>query len=166
MTLLRPHLKCNWFPLHSNEPIYLKSWCFPKQTSFVQVEISKSTAMATSPIFVLRLQRMNIPFLGGGLHPQHPAYATATAASVTYTTSHSNARCLTHWARLGIEPTSSWILVRFRFITIEPLHELQRVNILFHVIKDPFKDTHTPFSSVFLKGLLKKIFSVFSRNHS
>ena len=32
------------------------------------------------------------------------------AASVTYTAAHSNARSLTHWARLGIEPASSWIL--------------------------------------------------------
>ena len=28
-------------------------------------------------------------------------------------TAHSNARSLTHWMRPGIEPTSSWILVRF-----------------------------------------------------
>ena len=35
------------------------------------------------------------------------------AASVTYTTAHGNARSLTHWARPGIKPASSWILVRF-----------------------------------------------------
>ena len=35
------------------------------------------------------------------------------AASVTYTTAHSTARSLTHWARPGIEPVSSWILVGF-----------------------------------------------------
>ena len=35
------------------------------------------------------------------------------AASATYTTAHSNTRPLTHWARLGIEPTSSWMLIRF-----------------------------------------------------
>ena len=33
--------------------------------------------------------------------------------SVTYSTAHSNAGSLTHWARPGIEPVSSWILVRF-----------------------------------------------------
>ena len=27
--------------------------------------------------------------------------------------SHSNARSLTNWARLGVEPASSWMLVRF-----------------------------------------------------
>ena len=26
---------------------------------------------------------------------------------------HSNAGSLTHWARLGIEPVSSWVLVKF-----------------------------------------------------
>ena len=33
--------------------------------------------------------------------------------SATYTTTHSNARSLTHRARLEIEPSSSWILVGF-----------------------------------------------------
>ena len=35
------------------------------------------------------------------------------AASATYTTAHSNARSLTHWATPGIEPEASWFLVRF-----------------------------------------------------
>ena len=33
--------------------------------------------------------------------------------SVTYTTAHSNARSLTHGARPGIEPATSWFLVGF-----------------------------------------------------
>ena len=32
------------------------------------------------------------------------------ATSAIYTTGHSNAKSLVHWARLGIEPVSSWIL--------------------------------------------------------
>ena len=40
------------------------------------------------------------------------------AASVTYTTAHSNPGSVIHWARPGIEPTSSWILVGF--VTAEP----------------------------------------------
>ena len=32
---------------------------------------------------------------------------------MTYTTAHHNARSLTHGARPGIEPKSSWILVGF-----------------------------------------------------
>ena len=41
-----------------------------------------------------------------------PQQRQILAMSVTYTTAHSNARSLTHWARLGIEPSSSWMLVR------------------------------------------------------
>ena len=44
------------------------------------------------------------------------------AASGTYTTAHSNAESLTHWARPGIESASSWMLVRF--ISAEPWQEL------------------------------------------
>ena len=35
------------------------------------------------------------------------------AVSVTYAIAHGNARSLTHWSGPGIEPMSSWILVRF-----------------------------------------------------
>ena len=35
------------------------------------------------------------------------------AASATYTTAHGNAGSLTHWARAGTEPATSWFLVRF-----------------------------------------------------
>ena len=35
------------------------------------------------------------------------------AMSATHTTAHSNARSLTQWARAGIEPETSWFLVRF-----------------------------------------------------
>ena len=35
------------------------------------------------------------------------------ALSATYTSAHGNARSLTHWVRIGIEPTSWWILVGF-----------------------------------------------------
>ena len=45
------------------------------------------------------------------------------ATSVTYATVHSNTRSLTHWARSGIEPTSSCILVRL--VTAEPQQEIQ-----------------------------------------
>ena len=40
---------------------------------------------------------------------QHRIWATST----TYSTAHGKARSLTHWARLGIESASSWILVGF-----------------------------------------------------
>ena len=73
---------------------------------------------------------MEVPRLGVELELQLPACATATvtlrirAVSATYTTTHGNSRSLTHWVRLGIEPSSSWILVRF--VTTEPRWELIR----------------------------------------
>ena len=51
-----------------------------------------------------------------------PQQCSFRAACVTYTTTHSNAGSLIHWTRPGIEPMSSWILVRF--ITTEPQWEL------------------------------------------
>ena len=45
------------------------------------------------------------------------------AVSATFTTAHGNARSLAHWARPGIKPASSWILVRFT--STEPWQELQ-----------------------------------------
>ena len=41
---------------------------------------------------------------------------------VTYTIAHSNAWSLSHWARPGIKPSSSWIPVRLT--TAEPQQEL------------------------------------------
>jgi len=35
------------------------------------------------------------------------------ATSATYTTAHGNAGSLTHWARAGTQPTTSWFLVGF-----------------------------------------------------
>ena len=62
--------------------------------------------------FVFRAQpwHMEVPGLGVESKLQLPAYSTATAA---YTTASSNARSLTHQARLGIKPASSWILIGF-----------------------------------------------------
>ena len=55
------------------------------------------------------------------------------AVSAAYTTAHSNAGSLTYWGRPGIEPTSSWILVRF--VSDAPWWELQILIILtFHQI--------------------------------
>ena len=51
-----------------------------------------------------------------------PQHLRIRAASVTYTTAHSNAGCLAHWARPGIEPSFSWTLARF--ITAGPQWEL------------------------------------------
>ena len=42
-----------------------------------------------------------------------PQQRRIQAVSATYTTAHGNARSLTHWARPGIIPATSWFLVRF-----------------------------------------------------
>ena len=44
------------------------------------------------------------------------------AVSAAYTTAHGNARSLMPWARPGMEPASSWVIVGF--ITTEPWQEL------------------------------------------
>ena len=52
------------------------------------------------------------------------------AASVNYTTAHGDARSWSHWARPGIEPTSSCILVGF--VTAEPQWELTDICLFFN----------------------------------
>ena len=56
--------------------------------------------------------------LGQGSNQSYSCWPTPQqlriwATSVTYTTAHHNARSPTHWAKPGIEPTSSLILVGF-----------------------------------------------------
>ena len=76
-----------------------------------------------------------------GLHPWHTEVSRlgvemelwlqqsgVWAVSVTYTTAHGNDRSLTHWARPEIEPTFSWILVRF--ISTVPQREFLCLNFL------------------------------------
>ena len=42
-----------------------------------------------------------------------PQQSRIRAASATHTTAHGNAGSLTHWARPGIKPLTSWFLVGF-----------------------------------------------------
>ena len=55
------------------------------------------------------------------------------ALSATYTIGHGNARSPTHWARLGIEPASSWILVGF--VSAAPWRELPRIRFFKSIIR-------------------------------
>ena len=77
-------------------------------------------------LFRAALRHMEVPRLGVKLESQLPAYATAPATQdpshVCDATAHSNTRSLTHWAKPGVTPTSSWILVRF--VIAEPGWEL------------------------------------------
>ena len=55
------------------------------------------------------------------LHHSHSNTESEPCLRPTYTIAHSNARSLACWARPGIEPVSSWMLVRF--ISTEPQWE-------------------------------------------
>ena len=60
--------------------------------------------------------------IAAGLRPW-PQQCQIWAMSVIYTTAHGNVGSLTHWARPGLEPTTSWFLVRF--FSAAPWWELQ-----------------------------------------
>ena len=64
------------------------------------------------------------PMAYGGCQARGPIRAVATGhshshshagseSSATYTIAHGNTRSLTHWTKPGMEPKSSWMLVRF-----------------------------------------------------
>ena len=78
------------------------------------------------PFLGPHLWHVEVPRLGVPQpQPQHEIWAE----SVTYTTTHGNARSLTHRARPGIEPVSSCILVRF--VSTEPWWELPKYFIFY-----------------------------------
>ena len=64
-----------------------------------------------------------------------PQQCQSWAASVTYTTAHSNAGSLTHWVRPGIKLASPWILVGF--ISAAPQWEPPKCCILTEKIHHP-----------------------------
>ena len=79
------------------------------------------------------LQHMEVPRLGVESEWQLPAYTTATATpglSCVCALHHSSWQrwILTHWARPGIEPASSWILVGF--VSAVPQRELRHYRLL------------------------------------
>ena len=67
--------------------------------------------------------RGRIGAIAAGLRHNH---SNARSVSVTYTTAYGNTRSLTHWARPGIEPATSWF--RVGFISSVPRWELQEVH--------------------------------------
>ena len=61
----------------------------------------------------LEVTRLGVK-LSYSCHPTpQPQQRGIRATSVTYTTAHGNAGSLTHLARPGFKPVSSWILVGF-----------------------------------------------------
>ena len=55
--------------------------------------------------------------------------------SAAYTTAHGNVRSLTHRARPGIEPATSWFLVRF--VSAAPSQELLKGQNLKRTVRNP-----------------------------
>ena len=53
-----------------------------------------------------------------------PQQCRIWAESAIYTTAHGNAGSSTHWVRPGMEPASSWMLVRY--VSAEPQQKLPR----------------------------------------
>ena len=68
----------------------------------------------------------------------HPQQHRIPGMSVTHTTAHGHARSLTHWASLGIKPTTSWLLVGF--FSTEPRQELWDNLLLIHFLLQWLKD--------------------------
>ena len=73
-------------------------------------------------------RHMEVPRLWGwigavatGLHHSH-SNTRSKPRLRTYTIARGNVRSLIHWVRLGIEPASSWVLVRF--VSTQPRQEL------------------------------------------
>ena len=72
--------------------------------------------------------RCIIQVTAASLHHSHSNAGSEPHLQPTYTTSHSDAGSLTQQVRPGIEPTTSWFLVRF--ISAVPSWELQRIVII------------------------------------
>ena len=80
-------------------------------------------------------------------------------ASATYTTTQSNAGSLTYWSRLGIQPASWWLLVRF--VTAEPQWELPIFPSLLGLVMLLYTLSNNIHFIIIVKKLdtLKKFFS-------
>ena len=96
-----------------------------------------SNALSSLSLFFFlgpHLQHMEVPGLGIKLELQLLAFTTTTATpdpSHVCDLHHSSQRAgsLTHWARPGIKPATSWILI-LRFTTTEPQWEHPLVSLL------------------------------------
>ena len=112
-------------------------------------------------------QHMEVSRLGVESELQLPANTTTIATgvwamSVTDTTAHGNTRFPAHWGRPGLEPASSWILVRF--ISTAPPRELLPRGLLIILI---FSGNHIRFPWDFFPIVFVCYFSYFcsDRHH-
>ena len=93
-------------------------WQWTSQVSYMSRESPIMHIITRGFFFSFCLFRA-VPVVYGGSQ----ARSQIGAVAVYLHQSHSNAGSLTHWARPGIEPASSWMLVRF--VSTEPQWELR-----------------------------------------
>jgi len=97
---------------------------------------------------------MEVPRLGVESELWSPAYARATATwdpravSATYTTANGNIGSLTHWARPGIEPATSW----FHKIDFKEVYLKVTRNKVGHyvMIKGSIQEEDTAIVNIFM----------------
>jgi len=118
-------------------------------------------------------QHMEVPRLGVQSEPiPQPQQCRIWAVSATYTTAHGNASSLTHWTRPGIEPTTSWFLIRF--VSAAPQQELLKffffffffwgTFILFSTVAAPIYSPNTVGGFLFL--YTKRMIILFKKEES
>ena len=108
-TLLNKKIKKPKKPTHTKKYLYYWNELFPCVCVYVCVYVFIFAFFFKGP----HPWHMEVPRLGVKSELQLLAYATATAMwdlNHIYDLHH---RSLIHWTRAGIEPASSWILVRF-----------------------------------------------------
>jgi len=93
------------------------SFCFPKSQDHCYEPRSLPQAYFKASSAFLPLQ-----YLTQSVYSDTIQRRKIWAISLTYTTAHGNTGSPTQWARPGIEPESSWILVRF--VSPEPQKDL------------------------------------------
>ena len=104
--------------------IFCSTWIFVIAVVMGEYELNKNYIGLGGNFFVFCLFKATPAAYGSS---QARGRIRAIAASLHH--SHSNARSLTHGARPGIEPSSSWILVDF--ISAEPQWELPPLLFFF-----------------------------------
>ena len=115
----------------NNVPVLNSGQECPDNSSFRQIPIKVPSFCFWVLVFLgPQLQHIEVSRLevkqSCSCQPQpQPQQHGIQAVSATYTTVHGNTGSLTHWVRPGLEPASSWILVRF--VSTEPLWEFPQV---------------------------------------
>ena len=106
-------------------------------------------------VFVFVFSRVAPTAYGGsqarGLIGSGPQQRRIWATSATYTTAHCNTRSLSHWAKPGIKPATSWFLVGFTncwATTGTPFFPLLETIFFYYSKKKKKKETILPFSMV------------------